>query len=120
MDRHMKIADDEFLRSVDYDSEDLKNRILNSVASVTVTGTIYYVSENGNDDSDGKSPAAAWKTLGRVNNARLLPGDGVLFDRGGVWRGQLQTKSGVTYSAYGKGDKPIIKGFPENYSQKNK
>ncbi len=120
MDCHMKIADDAFLRSVDHASEDLKNRILHSAASVVIKGTIYHVSENGNDDSDGKSPAAAWKTLSRVNNARLLPGDGVLFDRGGVWRGQLQTKQGVTYSAYGEGDKPIIKGSPENYSQKNK
>lgn len=29
MDHHMKIADDEFLRSVDYASEDLKNRKVN-------------------------------------------------------------------------------------------
>lgn len=39
-------------------------------------------------------------------------GDTVLFERGGVWRGGLATRDGVTYSAYGSGEKPCIYGSP--------
>ncbi len=48
--------------------------------------------------------------------AELNPGDVVLFERGGVWRGNFVTAEGVTYSAYGEGDKPAIYGSPENGS----
>ena len=74
--------------------------------------TVYYVSNNGNDNNDGKTPATAWATLQRVSNATLTAGDYVLFERGGYFRGSLSTKSGVTYSAYGSGEKPIICGSP--------
>jgi len=46
----------------------------------------------------------------------LKPGDVVLFERGGLWRGGLMTAEGVTYSAYGDGAKPEIWGSPENGS----
>lgn len=46
----------------------------------------------------------------------LNPGDVVLFERGGIWRGGLMTAEGVTYSAYGEGAKPEIWGSPENGS----
>jgi len=46
----------------------------------------------------------------------LNPGDVVLFERGGVWRGGFVTAEGVTYSAYGEGAKPEILGSPENGS----
>ncbi|MDD3586835.1 MAG: right-handed parallel beta-helix repeat-containing protein, partial [Thermoguttaceae bacterium] len=49
------------------------------------------------------------------NAAVLLPGDSVLFRRGGVWRGNVFCQEGaegkpITYSSYGKGNKPIIMG----------
>ncbi|MGN0833585.1 MAG: alpha-galactosidase [Kiritimatiellia bacterium] len=52
-------------------------------------------------------------TLDEVNELEVLPGDRVLFRRGGVWRGQLQPRSGqpghpVTYGAYGTGEKPVL------------
>ena len=52
-------------------------------------------------------------TLDDVNDIDLLPGDRVLFRRGGIWRGQLQARSGkpghpVFYGAYGEGPKPVI------------
>ncbi len=46
----------------------------------------------------------------------LNPGDVVLLERGGLWRGGLITAEGVTYSAYGEGAKPEIWGSPENGS----
>lgn len=81
----------------------------------TYTGTAYYVSNKGNDGNDGLSPDTAWATLDRVNEAPLQYGDAVFFERGGVWRNTtVETKEGVTYSAYGEGAKPRICASPEN------
>ena len=73
-------------------------------------GTVYYVSNSGDDDNDGKTPQTAWKTLERVSKAYLYEGDAVLFKRGDLFRGNIKAKSGVTYSAYGEGDKPKLYG----------
>ena len=79
-------------------------------------GVSYHVSAGaGKDSNDGLSPRSAWQTIARVNSARLIPGDSVLFRRGDTWRGQLIPISGdatgqVTYGAYGKGAKPRIFG----------
>ncbi len=80
----------------------------------TVTGTKYYVSENGDDANDGLSPEKPWKTLGKVSSAKLSKGDGVFFERGSIFRGNLATKSGVSYGAYGEGAKPMLTRSPEN------
>ncbi|MGN1410444.1 MAG: hypothetical protein ACI4XJ_09750 [Eubacteriales bacterium] len=76
--------------------------------------TVFYVSPNGDDSSDGKTPSTAWKTLGRVNSAAIESGSYVCFERSGLWRGQLQAKTGVTYTSYGKGDKPKLYRSPFN------
>jgi len=81
---------------------------------VEFTGTAYYVSEDGDDKNDGKSPETPWKSLEKVNVASIKAGDAVFFNRGDTFRGQIKTKSGVTYSAYGKGDKPNIFGWNKN------
>jgi hypothetical protein len=79
-------------------------------------GSVYYVdSSNGNDATSGLSTSEAWKTLSRVNDAALLPGDSVLFRREQVFRGQLIPISGsgagdVVYGAYGTGGKPQLLG----------
>lgn len=72
-------------------------------------------SVQGNDDNDGRSEAAAWRTLFRVNRADVKPGDRVLLKRGSTFRGQLRCKNGepdrpIVYSAYGEGDKPLLLG----------
>lgn len=77
--------------------------------------TFHVDDAQGDDARDGTAPAAAWRTLERVNLADLRPGDHVLFRRGGVWRGQLVPHSGdagapVVYAAYGDGSKPRILG----------
>ena len=83
-----------------------------SMASAFAT-TWHVDSKGGNDAAAGTSPATAWKTLRRVNRAKIAPGDKVLFKRGGLWRGTLRPASGeegkpVVYSWYGKGPKPIL------------
>lgn len=40
--------------------------------------TDYFVRQNGDDGAQGTSTSAAWRTIDRVNRARLQPGDRVL------------------------------------------
>jgi hypothetical protein len=46
------------------------------------TAVDYYVSSAGDDAASGTSPAAAWRTAGRVTAHDLDPGDRVLFEGG--------------------------------------
>lgn len=90
-----------------------------------VTGTVYYISNSGSDDNDGRSPETAWATAYRAMTATLQAGDAVLFERGGTWyipmfdeQGNMLTsieyEEGVIIGAYGTGEKPIIRGdIPE-------
>ena len=52
--------------------------------------------------------------LADLNRLELKPGALVLFKDGGVWRGTVKARSGVTYAAYGHGEMPRICGLPEN------
>lgn len=77
--------------------------------------TFHVDAQTGRDEADGRSPERAWRSLERVNDADLKPGDTVCFKRGGVWRGSLLPVSGaagapVTYTAYGQGAKPLLLG----------
>ena len=70
-------------------------------------GTAYYVDNvAGSDSNSGTSPAAAWKTVARVNQASFAPGDQILFKRGEIWREQL------TISAAGMPGNPIGSAAP--------
>ena len=85
------------------------------VPGETYTGTAYYISNDGNDSADGTSPESAWATIDRLNEAELEYGDAVFFRRGDVWRAvQVNSQPGVTYSAYGEGEKPGLYGSEEN------
>ncbi len=74
-----------------------------------ITGTTYYVSASGSDSNDGKSPEKPFATATKAT-LTANAGDLVLFKRGDMWRERWQTKSGVTYSAYGEGAKPLFNG----------
>ena len=89
---------------------------IRATANLTIPSgaTVYYVSNSGSDSNNGKTPATAWKTLNKVNSANLPKGSYVCFERGGLWRGSLNAKAGVTYTAYGTGAKPVLYGSPEN------
>ncbi|MEA4918317.1 hypothetical protein [Proteiniphilum sp.] len=105
---------------VDALAHHLKNKIVHSKTTLTAPGTYYYVSNSGDDNNDGLSPDKAWKTLDKVSNTILNPGDAVFFKRGELWRGSLHTQAGVSYSTYGNGEKPKIFGSRQNYSVKYK
>ena len=110
----MSIATEKFLH--DLDSLALKRRkeihFLPDIASVG--GSHYFVSSEGDDSADGKTEATAWRSLARVSEAELLPGDGVFFHRGDLFRGSVYCREGVTYAAYGEGDKPRFRSHDRN------
>ena len=89
-------------------------RATESEWTVADGGTVYYVSNNGNDGNSGKSPEQALKTVSKLqefqNNGTIKSGDVVLFERGSEWRERWTAKDGITYSAYGTGDKPVFNG----------
>ena len=95
-------------------SEKLKQEILNAPDCLEIKGTTYYVSNDGCDDNDGLSAETPWKTLVKASEADLKEGDGVLFRRGDLFRGKVATKPGVSYGAYGVGEKPKLYGSDKN------
>lgn len=111
----MKEATKEYLASIDKLAEEKKQSIRNSESVYPTDGKLYYVSENGCDNNDGLSPATAFRSLEKMNSVQLSEGDTILLERGSFFRGHLAlTTPHTTVSAYGKGEKPIICGSPEN------
>ncbi len=90
----------------------LKSEILAASHEPRDGAALYYVSPYGNDANDGLSPKTAIKSLDAVNSLEAPAGSEVLFECGGVWRGALKAKSGVTYASYGSGEKPRIYASP--------
>ena len=100
--------------SLDKQAEKMKKEIRNAQSDMAKKNfsTIYYISAEGNDLNDGLAPDRAIKSLQRLAKLDLKLNDCVLFRRGDIWRGRIRAKSGVTYSAFGKGEKPRIYGSP--------
>ncbi len=118
------VAGEQYVKDLDATSAERIAAIKNTpnLDISKITGQKYYISNNGNDENDGKTPETAWKTIGRMvkSSSELNPGDAVLFERGGLWRERFGAKSGITYSAYGEGPKPILYGSPENGADSSK
>ena len=82
------------------------------------TGTTYYVdSQSGSDSNAGTSESKAFKTLDKVNDLNLEPGDTVLLKKGSVFEDQAlkftkedsgTAEAPVKISTYGEGEKPKI------------
>jgi len=82
-----------------------------------ITGTTYYVSPSGSDSNSGTSPISAWRTVKRVNEASLAPGDGVLFQGGATFSDEtlMPETSGtvgslIVFGSYGTGNATLPKG----------
>ncbi len=103
-------ATHDFLTAHEQYCQARKAEILNAADEVKISGCTYYVSNDGDDTNTGLSPESPWKTLERVSEAELCIGDGVCFRRGDLFRGQVRTRPGVTYAAYGSGEKPRFYG----------
>lgn len=84
--------------------------------SVILLGqTTYYVDDLiGNDTNKGTRMEAPLKSLVRINQIRLQPGDSVLFRRGGQWVGNLIPQGSgaidnrIVIGAYGTGEAPVL------------
>ena len=84
----------------------------------TATGTTYYVDSNGgNDSNEGTSEGKAFRTLDKVNELNLEPGDTVLLKKGSVFEDQAlkftkedsgTAEAPIKISTYGDGDRPKI------------
>lgn len=97
----------------------MRDSITNASDKIQISGKKYYVSSlRGNDANDGLSEATPVRTLSGISKkySNINAGDAILFERGGIYRGQLTLKSGVTYAAYGRGAKPQIYGSKMNYT----
>ena len=114
----MKIADEQFLAELDKKADEMKNAVLSSASEYTpkAGGSVYYFSADGDDSNDGLSAERPLKTLEKLKNLTLIPGDVVLFRRGDTFRGNITAKAGVTYSAFGEGDKPTICASKKNFA----
>jgi hypothetical protein len=53
------------------------------------TGRTFYVRPDGDDDAAGDAWAFAWRSIARVNQEQLAPGDRVLFQAGSRFAGTL-------------------------------
>lgn len=83
-------------------------------------GNIYYLSNNGDDSNDGRTPKSPWKTLSKLQsefNNSIKSGDYILFNRGDVFRGNINvSKDDILLGSYGdeSKQKPIINVSPFN------
>ena len=76
--------------------------------------TTYFVKKTGGNGS-GLDDPNAW-SFAKLNATNLTAGDIVLFNKGDIFYGSLNTFSGtssnlITYGAYGTGDNPKITGL---------
>ena len=77
----------------------------------TVGENVFYISSvNGNDQNDGRSTKTPWKSCEMLKNTELNKGDAILFECGSAFRERIDLVSGVTYSSYGTGAKPMFYG----------
>lgn len=95
-------------------ADELKQTIMGLPDRADFSGTVYYVSADGDDMNNGLTPSGAWKTLKKVSEFEFSAGDAVRFRRGDVFRGFIKTHPGVCYCAYGDGEKPRLYGWEKN------
>ena len=111
-------ADESSLSLLDEYAEYMRKNVLNTRSEYKVNddSTVYYFSNSGSSINDGLSPQTPKSTLYDLqNNVKLKAGDVVLFERGSIFRGTFKARTGVTYSSYGEGAKPIICGSMRDY-----
>ncbi len=80
-------------------------------------GTAYYASAAGDDDNDGTSSDAPWRTLARLSEGSYGPGDQILLRAGDTFAGPLSLHADnsaatplwpLRISRYGAGSNPVI------------
>jgi hypothetical protein len=90
-------------------------------------GADWYVRADGDDSARGTNRASAWRTIERVNRARLEPGDRVLFQAGQTFTGNLRLTAKdagtaelpVVIGSFGQGRATILAGAGTGVSVEN-
>ncbi|MBO5725861.1 MAG: hypothetical protein J6S00_02215 [Clostridia bacterium] len=98
----------------------LQKQILNNPDTLVPAegGKYIYVANGGVDRRGyGETPEKPFATI-EYANLVAKAGDVVLLKRGHFWRTKVVGKEGVSYGAYGKGDKPTIYGSRFNAAEK--
>lgn len=85
-------------------------------ATSFAAGSYYFDSVNGNDSVLVNSQSKPYKSLSKLNSKSFSSGSTVYIKRGSVYRGQLVTQSGVTYTAYGEGNAPLFLGSDDAHN----
>ncbi len=101
------------------EAEQLRKEICSAESVLQEGRVFYYISPDGRDENDGRSPEKAVKSPWRLGTLPLRSGDVVLFQRGAVFRLEeaIGLRGGVGYGAYGAGAKPVLSGSVCNYAQ---
>lgn len=74
----------------------------------------HFDAKSGSDSNNGLSEGKAWKSLDKIREIQLNPGDSLLFRRGSVFPGVLEIsgqgtpEKRIVIDAYGIGEKPCI------------
>ncbi|MBQ7821423.1 MAG: right-handed parallel beta-helix repeat-containing protein [Clostridia bacterium] len=105
-------ATPEYMTELEQYAKKRKDEILSCPDSCYSSENVFYISNDGSDGNDGRSPESPWLTLSHLGDDIIVPGSVVHFKRGGIWRDGFTAREGVTYTAYGNGEKPRIYGSP--------
>ena len=103
--------------TIDKEATAMRNSVLNAkCATPPSTGTKWYISNKGNDNNDGKSPATALATTKPLKyRIKTKAGDSILFECGGVYYGvSIAVQSDMFIGSYGNGAKPCLYAATEN------
>lgn len=80
--------------------------------------TCYIDGDAGSDESDGRTPETAWRTLAPANQTGLMPGSRLLLKAGASYAGPLALRGSgnpgapIIVGVYGAGPKPHISNAP--------
>ena len=83
---------------------------------INETNAKYYMSNSTGNDANQGTIEAPWKTISKLNNTPLNPGDSIFFKKGDRFDGHFEINySGnvtlpIVITSYGTGDQPIITG----------
>ena len=86
-------------------------------AAANAGAATFYVTPTGSDSASGLAVSSAWRTVGKVSNAPLQPGDIVLFQGGATFAGALlpgqsgTASAPVTFGSFGGGQANIAGGI---------
>jgi len=92
--------------------------VLFATAFIQVAGKTFFVSTGGSDGNAGTTAASAWKTLDKVNQMKIMPGDSLLLRGSDTFVGYLYLDSEdgndpsrpIVISSYGVGRATIDAG----------